>query len=72
MDYKDSHTDIIITADYSRSALWLLFLFSIFFVFAGLWIVLDAASSYDMLMGGLSAFCFGAASIALGIKLKTK
>lgn len=69
MDYKESYTD---TAAYdSHSILWLLFLFFIFFVFAGLWIVFDAASSYDMLMGCLSTFLFGAASIALGYKLKT-
>lgn len=70
MDYKDSYKDT--TVDHSHSALWLIFLFSIIFVFAGLWIVLDAASSYDMLMGGLTTFFFGTASIASAYKLKTK
>lgn len=70
MGYKDSYKDT--SVDPNHSALWLLFLFFIVFVFAGLWIVLDATSSYDMLMGGLSTILFGVASIALAYKLKTK
>jgi hypothetical protein len=70
MDYKYSYTDT--TIDHSHSALWLLFLLFIILVFAGLWIVLDATSSYDIMMGGLSTFLFGSASIALAYKLRTK
>jgi hypothetical protein len=68
MDYKDGHTDT--TLDRSHSVIWLLFLFFIIFVIAGLWIVFDASNSYDTLMGGLSTFLFSAASIALAYKLK--
>lgn len=70
MGTRDSYTDT--TVDQSHTTPWLLFLFSIIFVFAGLWIVFDAASSYDTMMGGLTTFLFGAVSIALGYKLKTK
>ena len=68
MDYKESYTDT--TVDQSHSALWLLFLFFIIFAVAGLWIALDAANSYDMLMGGLSTLSFSTASIALAYRLK--
>jgi hypothetical protein len=70
MNYEDYEVET--TTAHSQSVLWLLFLFCLILVAAGLWIVLDAMSSYDMMMGGLSILVFGPAAFATAYKLKTK
>ncbi len=70
MDYEDYNTDA--TAAHSHFVHWLLFICSIILTASGLWIVLDAVSSYDMMMGGLSIFVFGPAALVAGYKLKTE
>jgi hypothetical protein len=70
MDYEDYNTDA--TAAHAQSVHWLLFICSIILTAAGLWIVLDAMSSYDFMMGGLSILVFGPAALVVGYKLKTK
>ncbi len=69
MDYDDYNAD---AAAHSQSDLWLIFLLSIILAAAGVWIVLDAMSSYDFMMGGLSILVFGPATLVAGYKLKTK
>ncbi len=70
VSHKETYPDA--TADQSHSALWMLFLFVIIFLCAGLWILLDAANTYDMLMGGTSTFLCIAVSLVLANKLKPR
>ena len=70
MEYKDYTGDA--AADQSESVLFPLFLFSLIIFVAGLWIVMDASSSYDFMMGCLSMVVFGPAALFAGYRLKHK
>jgi len=57
---------------HNKVTLWLLFICSILFVLAGIFIAIAAKSSGQMILGLSSTIFFGASSIAIGYMLKVK
>jgi hypothetical protein len=59
-------------AGHNKVTLWLLFIFSILFVLAGIFIASMATSSGQIALGLLGTIFFGACSAAIGYMLKVK
>jgi hypothetical protein len=67
---KDWYTSS--AASQNNSILWLLFIGSVMFVLAGVFIASTARSSDQMLLGWSSIVFFGACGVAIGFMLKVK
>ncbi len=59
-------------ASHNKFTLWLLFIFSVLFVLAGIFIASAAKSSGQMMLGWFSVVFFGACGAAIGYMLKVK
>ncbi len=67
---KESYANL--AAGHNKFTLWLLFICSVLFVAAGIWITTSANSSGQMLVGWLSVIFFGACGAVIGYMLKVK
>lgn len=57
---------------YDKLTLWLLFIFSILFVFLGLYVLGSGKTSGEMMLGWSSVVFFGVGGLAFGYMLKVK